>query len=62
MIVLLRTVFARAGLAHDAERLAALEGERNPIDSPNNTPRGAATGLEIGDLEQGTLLEALHGL
>ncbi len=40
---------ARAGLAHDAERLAAVEAERHTVDGTHGAALGAEVRLEIDD-------------
>ena len=46
------TVLPRAGLADDAERLAALERERDAVDRAHEPAVGLEVRLEVGDLEE----------
>ena len=46
---------AGSGLADDAERLAALERERDTVDGAHEPAVGLEVGLDVGDLEEGAL-------
>jgi hypothetical protein len=43
---------AGAGLAHDAQRLAAVEGEADAVDRTHEAAVGSEVGVEIADLEE----------
>src|SRR5207237_7327286 len=43
---------AGARLAHDAQRLAPLDAERNPVDGPDQPVPGGELRAEVADLEQ----------